>query len=524
MLKDLRGSSLFYRGWMRLVQLLIPKLLFGALLFLNILTSEVFGKEIVVGSKSFTEGYILSELVSQLIEFRTKHTVKRQFGLGGTGIVYRALESGAIDIYVEYTGTLSDNIFHKPELNSWEKLKIEAENKDLLMSKPLGFNNTYALAVSKDFARNHNIKKISDLKDIQESTMIRTVFGHEFMLRRDGYPTLQRKYGLQFPKIQSMEHNLAYKAIETGQADLIDVYSTDARIEGLGLVLLQDDLKVFPNYEPVILSRRSLFSEHPEVWGALVELEGKMTNALMISLNKQVELDRRPLSLVASDYLMSAKLVDRVEEIKEQEINKIRDLLIQSSREHLFLVLVSLIAAVVVGIPLGFVCYYSKLLAPPIMAFSGGIQTIPSLALLCFMIPVFGIGIMTALVALIVYALLPVILNTLIGLRSIDNKLIETAEALGLTPWQRIRLIELPLASRSILAGVKTSALITIGTATLAALIGSGGYGSLIITGLTTNDMNMILLGAIPASLMAFGFQLLFACLNRLLIPRGLRS
>jgi osmoprotectant transport system permease protein len=154
----------------------------------------------------------------------------------------------------------------------------------------------------------------------------------------------------------------------------------------------------------------------------------------------------------------------------------------------------------------------------------GVLQTIPSLALLCFMIPLFGIGKMPALVALALYALLPIVRNTYTGLISIDRQLLEIAGVLGLSRWQRLVRIELPLSSLHIMAGIKTSAVWTVGTATLAAFIGGGGYGDLIVRGLALDDVTLILSGAVPAAVMALVFHGLFERLDRVVIPKGLRQ
>jgi len=158
-----------------------------------------------------------------------------------------------------------------------------------------------------------------------------------------------------------------------------------------------------------------------------------------------------------------------------------------------------------------------------ILLISGMVQTIPSLALLCFLIPFFGIGTKPALVALFLYGLLPVVLNTFVGIKSIDSRLKETAVALGLRPLERLRLIEIPLAGQSILAGIRTSTVIGIGTATLAALIGAGGYGVPIITGLAMNDLNTVLIGAVPAAGLALIAHFFFEILSRWVVPRGMR-
>ncbi|HSO71022.1 MAG TPA: ABC transporter permease, partial [Thermodesulfobacteriota bacterium] len=195
----------------------------------------------------------------------------------------------------------------------------------------------------------------------------------------------------------------------------------------------------------------------------------------------------------------------------------------QRTKEHLYLVLVSLTAAILLAIPLGILAARRPRLGQVILSCTGIIQTIPSLALLVFMIPVLGIGAPPVIVALFLYSLLPIVRNTYTGLRSLPPEIIDSAQALGLPPGARLRLIELPLASREILAGIKTSAVINVGTATLGALIGAGGYGQPILTGIRLNDLGLILQGAVPAALLALLVQALFDGAEKILVPRGLR-
>lgn len=180
----------------------------------------------------------------------------------------------------------------------------------------------------------------------------------------------------------------------------------------------------------------------------------------------------------------------------------------------------SLAAAVLIGLPLGILCARRPALARLVLGAAGVVQTIPSLALLVFMIPLLGIGFAPAALALFLYSLLPIIRSTCAGLLGIAPPLLESAAALGLPARARLRLVELPLAARSILAGIKTAAVINIGTATLGALIGAGGYGQPILTGIRLNDVGLILEGAIPAALLALAVQGMFDALERRLLRR----
>ncbi|RYZ72777.1 MAG: amino acid ABC transporter permease, partial [Proteobacteria bacterium] len=206
--------------------------------------------EIRVGSKAFTEGFLLGELGAQTIERANTGQVIRRFGLGNTGILYEALRKGEIDVYTEYTGTISEALLKDPKIKDPEEIKKRVEPMGLVMSNSLGFNNTYALAVTKAFAEKNGLKTISDLKKVEGK--IRPVFSHEFVSRADGLTSLSKSYGLDFGQNrQSLEHSLAYEAVANGSADIIDVYSTDPKIKRLDLVILEDNLRHFPRYEAV---------------------------------------------------------------------------------------------------------------------------------------------------------------------------------------------------------------------------------------------------------------------------------
>lgn len=192
--------------------------------------------------------------------------------------------------------------------------------------------------------------------------------------------------------------------------------------------------------------------------------------------------------------------------------------------EHLVLVLVSLFVSCLAGLPLGILAYYHRRFGHLLIASTGILQTIPALALLCFLIPILGIGAVPTIFVLFLYGLLPIVQSTTAGLLSLDPQLVETAKILGLTRWQRLRLIELPLASISILSGIKTTAVLNVATATIAALIGAGGYGRYITSGLALNDNATILRGAIPTALMALAFHALFELVGQRLVPKNLRS
>jgi len=465
---------------------------------------------IKVGSKSFTESYVLAEIISQILEDTGEFQVDRKFGMGGTGFLFKALENNEIDLYPEYTGTISDAILKNPRFSTISLIREALDTQGLIISESLGFNNTYALAVREELAERYSLKKISDLNFHPQ---IKTVFSYEFLKREDGYLGLKRIYNLKLKHVRGMEHSLVYTALEKKEVDLTDIYSTDAKLSQLKLKILQDNKSFFPTYYAVILAQKNFIEKHPKAWSALKKLEGSISEKKMIELNAMADLEKKSFPEIAATFLgkSSPTPVKIWQELKTR------------TRQHVFLVFVSLLAATLAGIPLGILASRSKILGQIILLFSGLLQTIPSLALLCFLIPLFGIGTLPSLVALFLYGLLPIVRNTYTGILSIDNKLIEVSKALGFSSWQKLRLVELPLASRNIMAGLHTSAVISVGTATLAALIGAGGYGALIVTGLALNNTNLILQGAIPAAIMALLVHGIFELLNKVIIPEGIR-
>jgi osmoprotectant transport system permease protein len=467
-----------------------------------------------VGSKSFTESYILAEIAAQVIEQTGEARVERRLGLGGTGITHRAIVSGAIDLYPEYTGTLSHIILKEPALGTAEAIRARLAASGLTISEPLGFNNTYALAVRADTAERLGLGSIGDLA---RHGQLAAAFSSGFLEREDGWPGLKRHYGLRLENVRVMEHALTYRAIAGGDVDVMDVFSTDGQLERLKLRILKDDRGFFPDYSAVLLARRDMAERFPRTWARLRKiLEGSLDDRRMSALNAMADLDGKSVPEVAAAFAGAAPPESQRRSGMAAEIYAL-------TLDHLVLVLVALAAAIVVGMPLGIAAARFRRAGQVELGAIGMLQTIPALALLVFMIPLFGIGKGPALVALSLYALLPIVRSTYAGLIAIDRHLVEIAFVLGLGRLARLVRIELPLASISIMAGIKTSAVMTVGTATLAAFIGGGGYGTLIVRGLALDDTATILAGAAPAAVMAVAFHALFELLDRLAIPRGLR-
>ena len=340
-----------------------------------------------------------------------------------------------------------------------------------------------------------------------------------------------RAYGLRFPPPKGLDHGLAYEAIAGGQVDVIDIYTTDAKLDKYQLTVLEDDLGFFPRYDAVLLYRADVPARFPKAWAALAQLESRLDNAAMRRLNAAAELDGKDFAAIASDWL-SARPAQAPGTTSASD-SAMRPTLWQLlfapdfgrlALEHVGLVFTALAASCAIGIPLGLLAARRRPTAPLVFGVTGVIQTIPSLALLAFLIPLTGrIGLVPAFIALTLYALLPIVRNTQVGLTQIPRAMIEAAESLGLRPATIMRKIELPLAMPTLLAGIKTSAVVNVGTATIAAFIGAGGFGERIVTGLALNDQTMLLAGAIPVAVLALAIQGAFELLEKRVVPAGLQ-
>ncbi|WP_425442247.1 glycine betaine ABC transporter substrate-binding protein [Rugamonas rubra] len=542
-----------------------------------------------IGSKRFTESYILGELLTQTAapHARSEHLP----GLGNTAIVLAALRAGKIDVYPEYLGTIDLEILKHKDATPLEQIRRELAPFGLGVAVPLGFNNSYALAMRAD-------ADVRTLSELAARPTLRFGLSHEFIGRADGWPGLVRRYGLhQHPS--GLDHGIAYEALARRQVDVIDIYSTDAKIRQYGLRVLDDDRRHFPRYDAVLLYRLDAATRFPAAWQALRQLEGRISAADMIGMNAAAEIDGQSFAAVARAWLaahpparpgqgappaaepVSGSGTDTSPAVAKSGkgagggtavpasgsgtdtspavassakgaaggaaatvsgsgtdtsstvatsgagaaapraglLEKLFDRdLWPLTRQHLTLVALAVLLACAVGVPLGVLAAYRPRLRQAVLALVGVLQTVPSLALLALLIPLLGmIGTAPALLALFVYALLPIVRNTCTGLLQVPSGLRLAAMALGLRPRDRLLRIELPLALPVILAGVKTAAVMSVGTATIAAFIGAGGYGERITIGLALNDNDMLLAGAIPAAVLALLTQGVFELAERLL-------
>ena len=520
------------------------------------------GARVVVGSKNFEESRLLGEMFAQLIEARTRLRVERRLGLAGTQICFEALKSGAIDVYPEYTGTGLVSILGERAAGSGggqrstggataTLRRVRAEflaRWDLWWMAPLGFQNAYEIAVPSELARRDRLATLSDLAPL--APRLRAAFGHEFLQRDDGLPGLARTYGIHFGSVQSMQETLKYQATRGGGVDVLDVYTTDARLLLYHLTVLRDDRGFFPPYEAAPLVRGATLAAHPELGAVLGLLAGAFDEEGMRRLNLRLQEGKESEVTVARDALAELGLVrgpaganggarggggrtaaggqggaarrggglgDSLRRLWSD-----RAAMARRVWTHLGLCAVALLLGALLAIPLGLFLERHRRGAEPVIGLLGLIQTVPSLALLAFMIPFLGVGALPAVAALWLYSLFPMVRNTYTGVRDADPRAVEAATALGMTPGQVLREVRLPLAAPVLMAGVRTAAVITVGTATLAAFIGAGGLGEPIVTGLQLANTGMILSGAIPAAALALLVDIGLAAVERAVRPAGL--
>jgi osmoprotectant transport system permease protein len=478
-------------------------------------------EQLRVGSKAFTESVILGELVTA-VAASAGASVQHRRALGGTRLCWDALLAGEIDLYPEYTGTLLQEILRDLPASGDPAAELAAlraalQARGVGLIGPLGFNNTYAVGMREADAAKLSARAISDLT---RHPTLRFGFSNEFMNRRDGWPGLAAHYRLPQTDVRGLDHDLAYRGLADGSLDATDLYATDAEIRRYGLRVLGDDRAFFPSYQAVLLHRLDAARERPGVFAALAQLSGRIDAPAMTAMNARVKLEHVAEADVAAAFATTALGLRVPPPPRASRAQAI----LQHTREHLILVAVSLLAAILFALPLGIFAARHARAGQVVLAAVGVVQTIPSLALLVFMIPLLGIGAVPATAALFVYSLLPIVRNTHAGLRAIAPAIHDSAAALALPAWSILWRIELPLAQATILAGIKSAAVINVGTATLGALVGAGGLGQPIFTGIRLDDVPLILQGAIPASLLALAVQGAFDLLERALVPRGLRG
>src|SRR5215218_1550949 len=473
-------------------------------------------RPVIVASKPFGESYLLAEMFAQLLEARG-FQVDRRPGLGATEIAFNALRTSAIDVYPEYTGTgllaiLGEQPGPDPRAVYQQVSREFRRRYNVRWLPPLGFQNTYAIAVRRATAEQLNLANLSDLA--RSGATLRAGLTADFIGRPDGLPGLEKAYGLRFRSVRALLPAVKYQALAAGEVDIIDGYSTDGFIARYDLVILKDDRGFFPPYEAAALLSPRMSREGAAAAGALSELSGLLTEPVMRKLNRRVEVDGIPVARVAAAQLLALGLTGAPSASPVRQPRRAgsgtlaylwneRHTIFSLTLRHILLVGVSLLGAIIVALPLGLLLERGRGAAESVIRGVGVLQTLPSIALLAFMIPLLGIGVVPALVALFLYSLYPILRNTYSGVRDAAPAAVSAASALGMTPRQVLRYVRLPLAAPVIMAGIRTAAVINVGTATLAAFIGAGGLGDPIAAGLALSDTRMILSGALPAALLA---------------------
>ena len=506
------GCAVFYGVTRRYAHWIAAALLFCAV-------PAIAGDVLRVGSKRFTESYILGELITRTAQSVAGIRVEHKPGLGNTAILFAALKSGAIDVYPDYTGTIALELLGLSRVPRLEELNRQLAAHGLEAGIFLGFGNAYALAMREEQAAKRDIRRITDLKAFGTA---RLGLSPEFLNRKDGWPALRDTYDLGGLPVRGLEHGLAYEALVKGHVDVIDVYTTDPKIVSNGLRVLDDNQRFFPEYEALLVYRADLPQRHPAIWAQLAKLQGSIKAADMLSMNAAVELQGRSFSAVADDWLQNKRMAPNSGAGSGLGAVLFGPDLTRLTVEHLLLVCASLLLSVAVGVPLGIWAQRAPRTGVWILALTGMLQTVPSLALLAFLITVLDrIGAVPAILALFLYALLPVVRATETALTGVGGGMRDAGRALGLDSRQLMRLIELPLAMPGVLAGIKTAAVINVGTATVAAFIGAGGYGERIVAGLAVNDHKLLLAGAIPAAVLALLLEWGFRGLDRRLLRRN---
>lgn len=490
-------------------------------------------RHVVVASKPFGESYLLAEMFAQVLEVGG-FTVERRLGLGATEIAFQALRTGAIDVYPEYTGTGLLAILGEQPVTDARSVFAHVSREfrrryDVRWLPPLGFENTYAIAVRTDVAVSQGLRTLSDLA--RDGSDFVAGFTPDFIGRPDGLPGLIDAYGFKPAEVRSLLPAIKYQALAAGEVDVIDGYSTDGLIARYDLRVLEDDRGFFPPYEAAALVNGAFADANPDAIIALTGLSGRLSEDRMREFNRRVEVGRESVALVARAALRSVGLVEGdIAEVSRPGAPRPglgrylwdrRGTIASLAIRHVFLVGVSLLAAIALAVPLGLLLERKRQSAESVIRGAGLLQTVPSIALLAFMIPLLGIGVWPALVALFLYSIYPILRNTFTGVREADPSAVAAGTALGMTPRQVLLYVRLPLAAPVVMAGIRTAAVINVGTATLAAFIGAGGLGDPIVAGLALSNTPMILSGALPAALLALIVDGTLAAVERRLTPGG---
>lgn len=473
---------------------------------------------IIVGSKEFTEELILGNIMKLLLE-QNGFAVNDRIGLSGTMTNHMALVNGDIDVYMEYTGTAYTVILKqtKPIYDPhqvYEFVKKEYEKRwNLTWLRPANFDNSNALVMKKDESDRLGIKTISELALYvrQHPEKLSFATNAEFLSRPDGLTLLEKHYGFAFPqdKIVKMDIGLTYVALNDGKVDVAMGFSTDAAIKKFGLATLDDDKRFFPIYNPAPVVRQEVLDRYPQVKEILDQIGPRLTTDQMILMNYEVEVEGHNPQDVAREWLQKEGLVVQNNNTSSVIFSSstIQNIgyLVQKISQHLEVSAISVAVAILIGLGLGTVLasVQSKIIPTIVLTLVTIIFTIPSIAMFGFMMPIFGLGLVPSIIALVLYAQIPILRNTYTGLSNVSSSIINAAEGLGLDKQEILFKIKFPMAAPVIMAGIRSSVVLTIGIATIASLIGAGGLGDMIFHGIEQGNTELILTGTIPVAVLA---------------------
>jgi len=457
------------------------------ILILVLLCPTVFSKSITIGAKKFTEANVMAYVLAHTLKsIDSSLDIKVLENLGGTGIVTTATENQEIDLYVDYTGTLKETFKTTDETLPGELLK-----HNLKFGFELGFNNSYGMAVK----HHSTLSKMSDIKNHH-----RLGISHEFLKRKDGFSGLASHYGFNIKPLV-IEYSLLQHSLKSDKLDIIEIFTTDAKIIKYNLKVLKDDQHFYKRYDALVVFNKTFYEQNKQL---VSDLSSKLF--LKIS-DKQIQKLNHLVDIEGLNYEESARSFTKSNtHIKSSYESTIWP----HFYEHLEYLFLTIIICIFIGVPLGVTTAKSQLFERVILSLISITQTIPSLALLVFLIPLFGLGKTTTLIALCLYGLLPIVKSTHMGIKKIPKELSEYSKLIGMSFFQRIFKIEIPLALIDIVSGVKLTAIYTIGVTVIAAFVGAGGLGTLIVTGLSLNNTDIILQGALPSAGLAIIVEIIF--------------
>ncbi len=448
-----------------------------------VLAFSLFAKAapvIMVGSKPNTESKIIAEMIALALETTGEAQVERKFGLGETPIILEHLKAGKIDIYPEYSGNIGDLLISASWDKTLGKIRGALAGHKIVTSGTLGFNRTSTLAVKKDNTRFKDINTISDLKKLSG---FKGGFTYKFLRSGRGLFPLMKDYGITQKKVRKMSKKRMIETINSGEVEIIEMASTDPALLKYNLKTLKDDRGFLPKYLAFMLTKKDFPTKYPASWKILHDvLVGRITEADMARMNAQVELEGKSYSAIAAGFLKKAGVNTNFSMWKQ---------IYPKLLTHIQLVIIPLLLSTIFGVFLVVMAAKNKVFEKLVTLMNRFYKPIPFLVFLCILIPFLGTGKTPVYMTLFIFGIFPIVKY------SFPN-------------W----------SIHNILSGVKNTAFINVGMATIAAYVGAGGLGDLIISGLSGNDKNMILMGVIPAIILGVLIHLLIELSDKYMSPK----